>query len=75
MYLEDGGRRKHVHTNTGDEKFYSVRQLGFQLEEANWSEDYNYIRPSQSSIRVEAYRELYETTHPRPYTLDGAIEY
>ena len=41
----------------------------------NWSEDYNYIRPSQDFIRDYGYRERYETTHPRPYTLDGAVEY
>ena len=74
-YLEDGGRRRHTHTDTGDESLYSQWQPGLQLEEGNWSEDYNYIRPSQSSIRDEAYREWYETIHPRPCTLDGAIEY
>ena len=73
MYLDDGGRRRYVHTDTGDERFYSNRQPGLQLEDGNWSEDYNYIRPHQSSIRDEAYRAWYETTHPRPYTLDGAI--
>ena len=63
MYLEDGGRRKYLHTHTGDEQFYSYRQPGLQLEEVNWSEDFNYIRPSQSSMRDEAYREWYETDH------------
>ena len=75
MYLDDGGRRRYVHTDTGDEQFYSDRQPGLQLEDGNWSEDYNYIRPRQSSIRDDAYRAWYETTHPRPYTLNGAIEY
>ena len=74
-YLDDGGRRRYVHTDTGDEQFYSQWQPGLLLDDGKWSEDYNYIRPSQSSIRDEAYREWYETTHPRPYTLDGAIEY
>jgi hypothetical protein len=54
-YLEDGGRRKHVHTtDTGNQSLYSQCQPGIQLEEGNWSENYNYIRPSQSSIRDEA---------------------
>ena len=75
MYREDGGRRRCVLTDTGDELVYSQWQPGLQLEEGNWREDYNNIRPSQSSIRDEAYQEWYETTHPRPYTLDGAIEY
>jgi hypothetical protein len=49
-HLEDGCRRRHVHTDTGDESLYSQWQPGLQLEEGNWSADYNYIRPSQSSI-------------------------
>ena len=48
---------------------------GLQLEEGEWLDDYNYIRPGESSIRDEAYRNWYETTHPRPYSLDQAIEY
>ena len=75
MYLDDGGRRRYVHTDTRDEQFYAYLQPGLQLEEGNWPEDYNYIRPGQDSLRDEAYREWYETTHPRPYSLDGAIEY
>ena len=77
IYLEDGGRRRYVHTDTGDEQFYAYLQLGLQLEEGNWSEeDYNYIRPGQSSIRDEAYRNWYEeTTHPRPHSLNMVIEY
>jgi hypothetical protein len=74
-YLADGGRRRYVLTDTGDETVYSQWQPGLQLEEGNWREDYNYIRPGQSSLRDEAYREWYETTHPRPYTLEVAIEY
>ena len=74
-YLDDGGRWRYVHTDTGDEGLYAQWQPGLQLEGGDWSEDYNYIRPSQSSIRDEAYREWYETTHPRSYTLDGASEY
>ncbi len=54
---------------------YSHLQPGLKLEEGNWREDYNYIRPGPSSIRDEAYQEWYETTHPRPYILKGAIEY
>ena len=75
LYRQDGGRRRCVLTDTGDELIYSQWQPGLQLEEDNWREDYNYIRPGPSSIRDEAYREWYETTHPRPHTLDGAIEY
>ncbi len=75
LYMDDGGRRKYLHDHTGDEQFYSQWQPGLQLEEGNWSEDYNYIRTSQESIRDYGYREWYETTHPRPYTLDGAVEY
>ena len=75
VYMDDGSRRKYVHDHTGDEQFYSQWQPGLVLEEGNWLEDYNYIRPGQSSIRDEAYRNWYETTHPRPYTLEGAIEY
>ena len=75
MYMDDGGRRKYVHIDTGDERFYSQMQPGLQLEEGKWLEDYNYIRPGESSIRDEAYRNWYETTHPRPYSLDQAIEY
>jgi hypothetical protein len=75
MYLEDGGRRRCVLTDTGDELVYSQWQPGLQLEEGNWLEDYNFIRPGLSSIRDEAYRNWYETTHPRPYTLEAAIEY
>ena len=74
-YLEDGGRRRQVLTDTGNETVYSQWQPGLQLEEGNWLEDYNYIRPGPSSLRDEAYREWYETTHPRPYTVDVAIEY
>jgi hypothetical protein len=74
-YLEDGGRQRCALTDTGDERVYSQWQFGLQLEEGNWLEDYNYIRPGLSSIRDEAYREWYETTHPRPYTLEAAIEY
>ena len=75
MYLDDGGRRRYVYIDTGDEQFYSQWQPGLQLEEGNWSEDYNYIRPGESSIRDENYRNWYETTHPRPYSLNQAIEY
>ena len=64
MYLDDGGRRRYVHTDTGDEQLYSQwQQPGLLLEEGDWSEDYNYIRPGKSSIRDEAYRNWYETTH------------
>ena len=70
MYLGDGCRRRYVHNNTADEQFYSQWQPGLQLEEGNWLEDYNYIRPGESSIRDEAYRNWYVTTHPRPYSLD-----
>ena len=60
----------------GDEETYSQWQPGLELEEGNWLEDYNYIRPGDSSIRDEAYRDCYyETTHPRPYSLAQAIEY
>ena len=56
-YLKDGRRRRCVLTDTGDELVYLLQwQPGFQLEEGNWLEDYNYIRPGQSSIRDEAYR-------------------
>ena len=72
MYLDDGGRRRCVHTDTRDELVYSHLQPGLRLEEGNWSEDYNYIRPGPSFIRDEPYRNWYETTHPRPNTLDGA---
>ena len=65
-YLEDGGRRRCVLTDTGYELLYSQWQPGLQLEEGNWREDYNYIRQNQSSMRDEAYRKWYETTHPRP---------
>ena len=68
-------RRRRPIIDTGDETVYSQWQPGLQLEEGNWQEGYNYIRPSPSSLRDEAYREWYETTHPRPHTLDGAIEY
>ena len=30
MYLDDGGRRRYVHTDTGDEQFYSQWQPGLQ---------------------------------------------
>ena len=33
-------------------------------------EDYNYVRPGESSICNEAYRNKYESTHPQPYNLD-----
>ena len=46
-YLEDGGRRRHALTDTGDEAVYSQWQPGLQFEEGNWREDYNYIRPGQ----------------------------
>ena len=59
-----------------DEEAYSQWQPGLELEESNWLEDYNYIRPGESSIRDEAYRNWwYETIHPRPYGLGQAIEY
>ena len=58
-YLEDGGRRRFVNTDTEDES----RQPGLQLEKGNWTEDYNYIRPGESSFRDEAYRDWYETSH------------
>ena len=76
-YLKDGGRRRCVLTDTGDDELVYLLQWqpGFQLEEGNWLEDYNYIRPGQSSIRDEAYWNWYETTNPRPYSLDMAIEY
>ncbi len=74
-YLEVGGRRRCALTDTGDEVVYAQLQPGLQLEEGNWLENYNYIRPGLSSIRGEAYREWYETAHPRPYTLEAAIEY
>ena len=51
MYLDDGGRRRCVLTDTGDELVYSHLQPELQLEEGNWREDYNYIRPGPSSIR------------------------
>jgi hypothetical protein len=75
LYRQDGGRRRCVLTDTGDELIYSQRQPGLQFEEGSWKEDYNYIRPGPSSIRDESYRTWYETTHPRPHTLDRAIEY
>ena len=75
MYLDDEGRRRYVHTDTGDEKFYAHLKPGLQLEEGNWSEDYNYSPSGQSSIRDEAYRNWYETTHPQPYSLDQARQY
>ena len=31
-YLDDGGRRRYVHNDTGDEQFYSDWQPGIQLE-------------------------------------------
>ena len=38
-------------------------------------EDYDYIRPIESSIRNEAYRDWYETAHPQPHSLDKSITY
>ena len=35
-YLEDGGRRRCVLTDTGDGLVYSQWQPGLQLEEGNW---------------------------------------
>ena len=75
MYRADGGRRRYAPTDTGDEETYAQWQPGLELEEGNWLKDYNYIRPSESSIRDEAYRSWYETTHPRPYSVAEAIEY
>ena len=75
QYLEDGGRRRCVLEDTGEELVYSQWQPGLELEEGNWLEDYNYIRPGESSIRDKAYRNWYETTHPRPYSLNMVIEY
>jgi hypothetical protein len=37
MYLDDGGRRRYVHTDTRDEQFYAYLQPGLQLEEDNWT--------------------------------------
>jgi hypothetical protein len=34
-YLEDGDRRRYVHTDTGDEMLYSQWRPGLQLEEGN----------------------------------------
>ena len=53
MYREDGGRRRCVLTDTGDELVYLQCQPGLQLEEGNWLEYYNCTRPGQSSIRDE----------------------
>ena len=44
-------------------------------EEAIWTEDYNYIRPSKSSFRDEAYREKYKSTHPMLHALTQAVTY
>ena len=56
MYMDDESRRRYVHTDTGDKQFYANLQPGLQLEEGDWSEDYNYIRrPGESSSRDEAY--------------------
>ena len=73
MYLDDRGRRSYVHTDTVDEQFYLQLQPRLQLEEGDWLEDYNFIRPGESSIRDKAYRNWYETTHPRPNSLDQVI--
>ena len=36
MYLDDGDRRRYVHTDTRDEQFYAYLQPGLQLEKGNW---------------------------------------
>ena len=56
-----------------NESICSQRQPGIQLEKGNWIEDNNYIRPGKSSIRNDAYRYWYETTHPQPHSLDQVI--
>ena len=45
--------------SSSSKQFYSQLQPGLQLEEDDWLEDYNYIRPGKSSIRDEAYQNRY----------------
>ena len=74
-YREEGGQRKFYPDDTGKEDYYSQWQPGPKLEEGNWMEDYNYIRPSPTSLRDAAYREWYESTHPEPSCMAEAVTY
>ena len=74
-YREEGGQRKFFAEDNGTEVHYAQWQPDIQLEEGEWMEDYNYIRPSPSSVRDGDYCKWYSHTHPVPTTMEQAVQF
>jgi hypothetical protein len=74
-YSWEGGRRKFQQVEVPIYVAQGLEQQGVILEEGEWTEDYNYIRPSESAFANAACREWYQHTHPSPDSLDRATQY